>query len=938
MVKLVVARASACAVACVFFVSATSAQDSGSGATNRDSPALLSDTSTPLPNVVVTAPKQKKKAKKEKAAGKSQGGGGAADNASGEAAAQDAGGIGGVLDSDVKVDGVLLSGPAISDTGTTVFDSRNVRMRSDGSGDANSFLRNLPNVQYQNDTSTNAGVDGQSLIDTRPLLLSINGGRTYENNFVLNGVSINNVTGPIERVTTPLSDTTGTPNVDVIYGLHPQQIFVPSEFLSKATVIDSNASAEYGEFLGGVVLYDLAEPPTDRYRASVNYSRQTDDMVRYIIGTPTGLNPLDRKTPTFEKNNLAVSLGAPITTDLAFIAQASSKTAETIKQKDYNLFSGLVPEESENNFFRGALSLKTGIGKFKLESSITDYMQNWQATTYRDLAIAVEGQSSSTQLEYLTDLSGMKMDSLGLDHVKLTSRVYYNSSDTENVSDGDTTWNWTGNRRVRNTTTGVWSETFNSTLLSDWCRPVPIETLPNTGSSSNTFCREGGYADMLQGQDDLGVQAQVAGTLLFGGFKIGGEAKSIEGRRARLEDYTFYAVTTVRANPSQEIICPPGDDACTPEQFASSRNIAPAFSAEETVNAFHGYAELDQTLWWFNIRAGVRVDYEDYFENVNVAPRLAATVTPISGLSVTGGFNRYYQGETLYYALRDQQPRAVPNWSRSRKADGTLTEWATSQNEAFYGYAASNVATPYTDEYTGTVRIREPVFGGDVRLRYLERYSEDGFSSNPCPGISNCIELNNDARAFYRSAVAEYTKHWHDLDTPFFLNAAAITASVTWSERNISRNTYHDNLDDLDGVLGLDNPILYKGGSYTRASFEAVTGNLDIPIRIGATLSTNWFRDFLQLDVSVGYNLGYEGVYDTGINEIFEGRPHDLWDDRTFDPSLMIDIAGLINVTENAGIEFQVNNVLNNTGNSTATNNNPWLLGRSYWVGSIVRF
>ena len=836
------------------------------------------------------------------------------------------------------VPGVVLTGPAISDTGTTVLDARSLNMRTDGSGDANTFLRNLPNVQYQNDTSDNAGVDGQGLIDTRPQLLSINGGRGYENNFMLNGVPINNITGPIERSTAPLSDTTGTPNIDVVFGLHPQQIYVPSEFLSKATVIDSNASAEYGNFLGGVVMYDLAQPPTDRYRASVSYDRQTERMVNYILGTETGTNPLNRVQPKFEKDNLAVSLGAPITTDLSFIAQASRRTAESYKQKNYTLYDGFLTEDSANNFFRGAVSLRTGIGKFTLDSSHTDYTQYWEANTFRDLAIAVEGRSSTTQLEYKGALPSARIDAIGLENVKLESRAYYNSSDTENVSEGNTVWNWFGNRRTRNAATGVWTETFNSTLLSDWCRPVPIETLPNSGTHSNTVCREGGYADMLQGQNDLGFQAQVTGAVLYGGFKVGGEAKSIEGRRARLEDYTMYAVTTVRANPAQVIICPDGDEACTEEQFASSRNTAPAFDATATVNAFHGYAELDQTLGWFNIRAGVRVDYEDYFKNVNIAPRLTGTVTPIRGFSVTGGYNRYYIGETLYYALRDQQPRAAPNYSRTRNADGTLSNWRTTQSTGFYGYRDSDVDTPYTDEFTGAVRIREPLLGGDVRLRYLERHSEDRFSSNPCPGVSNCIELNNDAWSFYRSATAEYTKFWPKLNTPFFLNSAGITASVTWSDQTMSRNTYHDNLDDLDGVPGIDNPILYNEQSYHRAAFETVTGNLDIPIRIGATLSTNWFNDLLFVDVSVGYNLGYDGVYDTGDNATFQNRIHDVWEDKTFGESLLIDVSGQLNITENAAIEFQVNNLLNKAGNRVATNENPWLLGRNYWVGSKVRF
>ena len=76
----------------------------------------------------------------------------------------------------------------------------------------------------------------------------------------------------------------------------------------------------------------------------------------------------------------------------------------------------------------------------------------------------------------------------------------------------------------------------------------------------------------------------------------------------------------------------------------------------------------------------------------------------------------------------------------------------------------------------------------------------------------------------------------------------------------------------------------------------------------------------------------------TGANQTFEGRPHDVWDDRTFEANLMLDLAGEIAITEQAAIEFQVNNLLNNAGNSVTTNTNPWVRGRSYWVGSAVKF
>src|SRR5262245_21957094 len=247
------AAAGSCALAFAGSLAVAQEQQPVVGEPPAQTEASPSNAGNPaLPPLIVDAPKQtaKKQAKKK------------------EKATQPAGGseaVSGGADVIIVPDGVVLGGAAVSDTGTTVFDANAVKMRTNGSGDPNTFLRNLPNVQYQNDTSTNAGVNGQSLIDTKPLELSINGARTYENNFIVNGVSTKTITGTVERSSDPLSDTTVTPNIDSIFGLHSQQLFVPVEFLDQATLIDSNASAEYGEFMGGAVIYDLMRPPTDRY-------------------------------------------------------------------------------------------------------------------------------------------------------------------------------------------------------------------------------------------------------------------------------------------------------------------------------------------------------------------------------------------------------------------------------------------------------------------------------------------------------------------------------------------------------------------------------------------------------------------------------------------------------------------------------------------------
>lgn len=597
----------------------------------------------------------------------------------------------------------------------------------------------------------------------------------------------------------------------------------------------------------------------------------------------------------------------------------------------------MVGEDSDNIFVRFASELKTDIGRFTFDTSHTDYTQLWQSYSWRDLEMDVATKSSSTQLEYLGALPSLSDPSIGLGGVTLKSRAYYNDSDTGNYTNSDVAYARVAMRRENDHGAG-WVTTFGSDDYENWCRPDPISALPVNPSrnlSDDTICYEGGYGSKVMGQTDIGVQAQLRGKVFLGNFLIGAEARSVDGRRARLSEYIYYSSFATasgdnasRTPPSGSYDCDPDDPVCTEDQFARIKLISPKFDITETVNAVHGYAELDQTLGWFNVRVGGRVDYEDYFKNINIAPRLAGTITPFDGLSITGGYNRYYIGESLYYALRDSQPYSYVQTRGLISGTDTPEDWNPPTSQRIYGFKSSDLNTPFTDEYTAAVRVRDPLLGGNFRIRYLERYGKEQFASESCG--SGCTQMTNDGESFYRSASAEYAKFWRTPKADY-LDAAGLSFGATWSEQSISRATYVDD-DESDEF------ILYHGQSYTRESFTAVTGNLDIPVRIGATFSTSWFNDLLWLDLSAGYNLGYEGIYDTGVNQTVNGRQHDVYDDKKFDPVLLIDLDTQVFVTEQAVVKLEVNNLLNTGGNKIATYDNPWVLGRSFWLESSLRF
>lgn len=131
------------------------------------------------------------------------------------------------------------------------------------------FLKVNPNVQFSNEALA-AGKSGElSAAD-----VSINGALFYDNKFLLNNVNIGNALNPAEGQNDTAIDSIGgrslsaTVNTDLLCGLE---------------VLDSNVSAEYGEFAGGVVKAKTCAPQTEvgKIHGSLSYDFTSSDWSKY---------------------------------------------------------------------------------------------------------------------------------------------------------------------------------------------------------------------------------------------------------------------------------------------------------------------------------------------------------------------------------------------------------------------------------------------------------------------------------------------------------------------------------------------------------------------------------------------------------------------------------------------------------------------------------
>lgn len=815
----------------------------------------------------------------------------------------------------------LLSGDGY-DTGTTELEAASIAVRSDGSGDANSVLTTLPNVQYRNDTDTDAGQNIDDVLDLQPLEVSISGARVDENNIMIDGTSISSI-GASDNpyASTGLSRVTGSPNLYAIYGTHSQTQYVPSSMVESIRVQDSNISAEHGGFQGGVVNYRLARPDPKKAHGSAEFSYQDERFVHYKLGTEDGDNPEEVKKPEWTKRQFSFTHNQPIDERTAIIFGYSRATAEGKKSKDAQYTSGYVNSESKNEFYRLGVSRETDIGTFSLTGNYTDYHQKWDGSYSRDMGIDVVNRGRLIQGSYDLEFDSFSLGFAQANNVKLSADLTLQNNDSGNDYNSNVAYNWIQR---------VYATGWESTLMDDWCQSV-------ISGTSNTTCRSGGYGDRYQSDDRIEAKFRFSGDIWNGKFSSGLSVSQSKVQRKN-EGFTLYtstATSTLSGKSFSAFTCADGDPSCNSEQYASTRSHLDPYNISVKAAAMNTWLELDQKWGDFSMRGGLRLDYNDVIKNWDVAPRLVTQWKPVDTVALSLGFNRYYSANYLGYKIHDTYPRPSPS-TRTANSSGVVGDW-TERSLSSYYFTGNNLDTPYTDEISVAATIEDNWTDGIWRLHYIHRDGKNQFArSEDSTSAENT--LTNDGWTKYDSVTLEYDKQWKSLGGQR-LDHVGLYISGTWSQRQISNASYFGS----DGTAGLGEYYWYNDKSYSLSDFSVVTGNMDIPVRATVELRGSWDDGRYEAGIGADVAFRYTGVVDTGDTVVannsdgYSGE-HYVYKDYRFSTAIALNLMAKIRLTEINGnplnLDMKVANLLDDTGNRTATSTNPWMPGRSIWIGT----
>ncbi len=768
--------------------------------------------------------------------------------------------------------------------GSQQLDATSISKMPQTNNSITGLLKTNPNVQYSesSNTSTNPG-------EIAPETISFHGEKFYNNNFIVDGLSNNDRLNPGDN----LSNSTNSPNGykanDMPSG-HPEAFWIPSQLVDSVSVFDSNVSAKYGQFTGGVVDAKLKEASFVESSGSVSWRTSRDAWVKYHIDdsqkeTFEQASQL-KNQPKFKKNFYSINLNQPLSDNAGLIFAYSRQESkipywQNILQKWDN-----QERLSETYLLKGTWQADSD-NRYNLTLMYSPHSSTFVRKNVINSDFSVEGGGYNINWQWLNQNKWADVK---------TQIAWKNNENT--IRDHTDFYTWK-----------------NSTPSIGW-------------SSSGTNAQEGGYGDRETEQQGLNLKQDWD----FNAFNLGNTLHQVssgfdidlsKAKYKRKNDSYSYSTPLVNSS----VNCQGSLGCINGEQYASMRTVYAKENTSVKTNSYGLYLQ-DEISWSrLTLTPGIRFDYDDYMKNNNISPRLAAIYDVLGDhrTELFGGVNRYYAGNILAYKLREARKESYYE-KRVRQSNGNLTDWAYWKNGSIIGnkYHYSSLDTPYSDEVN--LGLRQQLFDTIWTAKWVYRKGKDQFSRSDKKDADGYYVMTNDGKSSsntYTLTVEPVSPISWKLVNMSWLVGGSIT-------RNHSSNdSYDDNADD--------ETVMYKGkltsklglpaSNYNRPWTAFVELNTEIPDfhfdwtnRLSLVGPYRSLEKIGTVDCSVDSRCSGRGVYDE-YGEVKYGD-NISWDWRftytypTFNK-------------QNLVIGLDVINVLDRTNQLSKDS---YTLGRQFWL------
>lgn len=613
-------------------------------------------------------------------------------------------------ENDNENDEIIIFGvtPFSQQVGTQQIMADDIENTPTGNGNITDLLKNNANVQFSNEAD-NSNTGGE----IKPNEVSFHGEKFYNNQFVVDGMSNNDNFNP-NAGSISAREPIGTAAHHLPAG-GTQSFWLDASLVDNVEVFDSNVSAKYGQFTGGVVNANLKKPSFEKRNSGKIYYRTTrDGWANFHVQDDEAFEQATELNlqPEFTKQQYGLVANHRVNDDFA-LTFSYNKTQSDILYNHPNLY------------------FKNADGTLQDTRFYDNQTRTNETFLLRGLYFPNEQDTVSTTLMYSPHVS------------KTFKRNVVNGAFTNTGGGVQANVKW---ERLFDNLEMVsyigYKQTGNEIKHQDsiYRRYIASDNL-NWVSSSAGFAQYGGFGQYAT--EKATVTAKQDYTLArFSRHNIEhkwlwGWAVDVSSAKYQRDvdsyNYTYNSNSNVVCNGAQE--CINGD------QFATQRMIFKARNVSARDDNYSAYLQDDLTWRGIEGSVGLRVDYNAFLGNVDIAPRISGTYDVFGNQKtrILMGLNRYYAGSMLSYKLKQGIGENTRN-ARELNSDGTVGDWQADRDaNNTYRYASANIKTPYSDE--AVLGLSQTGLGMDWVSKWVHREGKDQFvqSSAVIDGVTHRV-------------------------------------------------------------------------------------------------------------------------------------------------------------------------------------------------------
>jgi len=458
-------------------------------------------------------------------------------------------------------------------------------------GSITEAIKGFSSVQFSNDeiSSLTGG-------EIRPPRVVISGAKPYENNFLIDGMSVSNTLNPSGL------DADGDSLLHSRLAVNgaDQTIFYDAGLVDTVTVFSNNVPAKYGGFLGGVVAAELVDPRMDRWHGKIE-GRHTRSEWFDLRAVDDDSDSSDNQ-PRFRQYGMFTSVDGPISGNAGLLFAMSRKESVIpllVMEQDGSIYEKDQHRRSENYFARLLLQPGNDL-KLKLDATYAPYMEKRWKPKWIDSDWEVENKAwrfggsldLATRWGDLTakaaySQNGYSRDSLRNHYVQLTGK-----------SLPEEEWVYLG---------GVGDSTVEN-------RSIDL----------------GLGFDLKEMDTDFGLWRFSSGM-------------------------DFTNVTTDMWN--EETWIDTGNYPLSGKWVVSHSHYM-EYDQTKSLNSLGWYAQAEVELGRVTLVPGLRLDYDDFSHNTDFSPRFKVEFDTMGDgrLRLVAGANRYYGKQLRAYAFDRHRP------------------------------------------------------------------------------------------------------------------------------------------------------------------------------------------------------------------------------------------------------------------------------------------